>query len=153
MRTIILLLLFISGAAYSCDYALGQNLRPFMESPLFNPAKEPKKPAVIVKIERAKSFVASCRQQSFLEIEIQNSAENHSAGYIFKFKTAPISGLLFAEEPVVSNGINYFYFSWLESEAELKRPIETTIEIIAVLPNGKKSEPIYVRLSSPSNHH
>ena len=124
-----------------------------MESPLFNPKKEPQKPAATVKIERAKSFVASCRQPSFLKIEIQNSAENHSAGYMFKFKSTPIGGLVFSEDPVVSNGINYFYFSWLESEIELKRPLESTIEIIAVLPNGKKSEPIYVKLSSPSSYH
>jgi len=146
MRTIILLLLIFSEAAYSCDAMLGQNFKPFMVNSYFNPKKQPENPIAIIKVERAKSFTPSCRQPSFLEIEINNSAENHSAGYIFKFQGSPIKGISFPEEPVISNNAKYFYFTWLESEAELKLPLEATIEIVAILPNGKKSESTFINL-------
>jgi hypothetical protein len=151
MRTIILLLLIFSEAAYSCDSLLEQNFKPLMVNSYFNPKKQPENPIAIIKVERAKSFTPSCRQPSFLKIEIENSAENHNAGYIFKVKGAPIKGIAFPEEPIISNSAKYFYFTWLESEAELKLPVEATIEIVAILPNGKKSESTYINLSQ-SNH-
>ena len=144
-KVLLILSLFYSVNVFSCAQ-LPENLYlPFELNEYYDKKRNPVKPIIKASFHRAKEFVASCLQPSYLSLKIENVSKNPKAGYVFKVISSNLSDLSIAEEEIVPDG-QFISFTFLENKLQLGKPIEIKIEVYAILPNGKKSESVILEI-------
>jgi len=144
-KVFLTLLLFYSVNVFSCA-PLPENLYlPFELNEYYDKKRNPDKPIIKAYLHRAKEFVASCLQPSYLSFQIENVSNNPKAGYVFKVISSNLSDFSIVEEEIVPDG-QFISFTFLENKLQFGKPIEIKVEVYAILPNGKKSESVILKI-------
>ena len=144
-KILLILLLFYSANVFSCA-PLPENLYlPFELNEYYDKKRNPVKPIIKASLHRAKNFVASCLQPSYLSFQVENVSNNPKAGYVFKVISSNLSDFSIAQEEIVPDD-EFISFTFLENKLQFGKPIEIKIEIYAILPNGNKSESVILEI-------
>jgi hypothetical protein len=144
-KILLTLLLFYSVHVFSCSPLPEEVRLPFELNEYYDKKRNPVKPLISVSLYRAKEFVSSCLQPSYLSFNIENVSNNPKAGYVFKVHSSNLPNFSISEEKIVPDG-QFISFTFLENRVQFGKPIEIKMEIYAVLPNGKKSESVFLEI-------
>ncbi|HEY7886189.1 MAG TPA: hypothetical protein VIC08_14690 [Cellvibrionaceae bacterium] len=144
-KVLLTLLLLCSANALSCAPLPEQMYLPFTLNEYYDKKREPVKPIITASLDRAKTFVPTCLQPSYLSFKIENASSNPKAGYVFKVHSSTIADFAISEEEIVPDG-KTISFTILENKYHFGKPLEIKMEIYAILPNGKKSESMFLEI-------
>lgn len=138
-------MLFYSVHTLSCAPLPDKVHLPFTLNEYYDQKRSPVKPLITASLHRAKEFVSSCLQPSYLSFKIENVSNNPKAGYVFKVHSSSLPNFSIPEEEIVPDG-EFISFTFLENRLQFGKPIEIKMEIYAVLPSGKKSESVFLEI-------
>jgi hypothetical protein len=144
-KVLITSLFFYSMHAFSCAPLPEKVYQPFTLNEYYDQKRNPVKPLITASLYRAKEFVASCLQPSYLSFKIENVSNNPKAGYVFKVHSSNLPNFSISEEEIVPDG-QFISFTFLENKLQFGKPIEIKMEIYAILPSGKISESVFLEI-------
>lgn len=154
MRYIILVLLLLSWKAGACSLAPGYEgyiPRPNIKPSLISP-KVPKVTRARVRRGKFDETGASCSSAGSILVQLGGPNPVDQTGYKFRLISGSVHPGIFPNRVIMPLRNRYFYNAIVFHFGDgyrVHKPLTAKIEVIAVSPEGKESEPLVFEVSHP----